>query len=552
MNPIFFPCLLLGICFLTSCQVSPPEKRNTRPNILLLMVDDMGFSDPGCFGGEIQTPNLDRLAYSGIRFTQFYNAGRCCPTRASLLTGKYPHQAGIGRMTQDMGQENPGYRGFLNPQVPTLAEVLKERGYQTGMVGKWHVSLTPTLEDSEEQLRWLNHQAYRDRDFGKRESYPTARGFDRYFGNIWGVVNYFDPFSLVNGEEAVREVPENFYLTDAISDTAVAYIRDFGESEEPFFLYVAHCAPHWPLHALPEDIAKYSSIYQVGWDSIRAARFDRQVDMGLFKAEDFTPPIARERSWEEEPNRTWEAGVMAAHAAMVDRVDQGLGRILAELEQQDLLENTLILFLSDNGASPERYPRPGFDRNSETRTGEKVSYLSPDRPSGPETTYDYIGRYWANVANTPFQFWKAYMNEGGTCTPMIAHWPAGIRSQAGSINTHPGHIVDIMATCMELSAQENQEDEGPIDMEGESLVSLFEDGTRNREKPLFFEHFNRKALRQGDWKIVAQPAQGWELYNLQEDRTEQYNVGEQYPQIVERLSRVWDSLAQEYQVGLNP
>ncbi len=552
MKKTFWLCIIGGIFLGTSCKVTPPDLRDSRPNILLLMVDDMGFSDPACFGGEIHTPNLDRLAFSGIRFTQFYNAGRCCPTRASLLTGKYPHQAGIGRMTKDLGPEHPGYRGFLNPQIPTLAEVLKERGYQTGMVGKWHVSLTPTIENPEEQLRWLNHQAYPDRDFGKRESYPTARGFDRYFGNIWGVVNYFDPFSLVNGEEPVQEVPDDFYLTDAISDTAVAYLRNFGEGREPFFLYVAHCAPHWPLHALPEDIDKYASTYEVGWDSIRKARFERQIEMGLFEPDNFTAPIEREQSWDEEPNRTWEAGVMAAHAAMVDRVDQGLGRILAELEEQNLLENTLILFLSDNGASPERYPQPGFDRNSETRMGEKVSYLSPDRPSGPETTYDYIGKYWANVANTPFQFWKAYMNEGGTCTPMIAHWPAGIHDQAGSINTHPGHIVDIMATCLELSDREATSDQPEVSIEGESLVPLFETGTRHREKPLFFEHFNRKALRLGDWKIVAQREQPWELYDLQEDRTEKHNVVKEYPELAERLSQVWDSLAQVYQVELDP
>lgn len=546
-------CLLLG------CQSKQPLAGGVepaapeRPNILLIMVDDMGFSDPGCYGGEIQTPNLDRLAANGLRFTQFYNTSRCCPTRAALLTGLYPHQAGMGQMTVDRGEEFPGYRGQLTDNAATIAEVLRSAGYRTGMVGKWHLSLTEG-PSGENRLAWLNHQGFSDYDFADRRSYPTARGFEKYYGNIWGVVNYFDPFSLVNGEEPVKNVPDDFYYTDAISDTAVAYIEAFSRKDDPFFLYVAHCAPHWPLHALPEDIAKYEDTYRAGWDVIRRQRYERQLKLGLFSAENtaLTDPTERSTGWEQEENPDWEARAMAVHAAMVDRVDQGLGRIIRKLEETGELDHTLILFLSDNGASPERPQNPGFDRNSETREGRAVHYSNFSIPPGSENTYTGIGRYWANAANTPFRYWKARTYEGGIATPLIVHWPAGIYVKPGSITNSPGHVIDIMATCVDVAGAEYplvHAGRELMPLEGKSLAPIFRSGNREGHETLFFEHFTAKALRQGDWKLVALPRQDrWELYNLDEDRMETNDLSGVMPEKVAELQAIWQREAERLRV----
>lgn len=553
--PFIFPLICLYCLLLAACQSDSSEGIDHRPNILIMMVDDMGYSDPGCFGGEIHTPNLDRLAKDGLRFTQFYNAGRCCPTRASLLTGLYPHQAGIGQMTRDMGEEYPGYRGRLMDNTVTIAEVLKEAGYQTGMVGKWHASLTPVKGEngnSEEHMRWLNHQGFFEDDFGDVSTYPTSRGFDKYFGNIWGVVNYFDPFSLVSGKRPVKEVPEDFYITDAISDTAVAYIDEFAESENPFFLYVAHCAPHWPMHALPEDIETYKEVYQVGWDEIRRQRFQRQQEMGLFREQTLMSPAAsRNYEWEQEEHKEWEARAMAVHAAMIDRVDQGLGRILQKLEETGVLNNTLILFLSDNGASPERYGKPGFDRNSETRDGRLVHYLDREVMAGPETSYVYLGQAWANVVNTPFRYWKARTFEGGICTPFIAHWPKGISVPAGEMVRHPSHVIDLMATCVDISGAnypENFQGKDISPMEGQSLRSIFQGASNQSDRSLIFEHYHSKAIRKGNWKLVAFPHDEWELYNLAEDRTELNDLSQQMPDKVQELAELWQEQAERISV----
>lgn len=530
------------------CQHPPSE----RPNIIVILVDDMGYSDPGCFGGEVQTPNLDRLAENGIRLTQFYNTARCCPTRASLLTGLYPHQAGIGQMTGDRGLR--GYQGRLTRESVTIAEVLKDAGYSTGMVGKWHVSLTrsvPGGNNAGPHLSWLNHQDYADRPFSDLESYPLNRGFDKYFGNIWGVVNFFDPFSLVNGLENVTQVPEYYYYTDAISDTAVAYIDQFAAEEEPFFLYIAHTAPHWPLHAPEEDILKYRDTYTAGWDKIRTQRVQRMKELGIVEEDVMLSPANREGSqadWENNPHRDYETRKMAVHAAMIDRVDQGLGRIIQKLKEAGEYENTVIMFLSDNGASPEMPGQPGFDRNGETRDGRKVIYTRHDKTvmPGPETTYAGIGRSWANVANTPFRFWKARCYEGGICTPFVVHWPEGITARSGSINRSPGHVMDIMATCLDLGRAEYPDTfkgEQILPLEGKSLVPLFFEGQREGYQFLFFEHYDSRALRMGKWKLVALPDGEWELYNLAEDRTEMSELSAQFPEKLEEMIKIWQQEA---------
>ncbi len=415
-----------------------------RPNVVVVMCDDMGFSDLGCYGGEIHTPNIDRLAASGVRFTRFYNASRCCPTRAALLTGLYPHQVGLARNGRS-----------LSRSAATIAELLRAGGYQTAMAGKWHLSETTPFggaADGPRHLAWLNHQAEYARPFADLKTYPINRGFDRHYGPIWGVVDYFDPFSLVEGTQTIADVPRDYYLTDAITAKAVQYVRAMARDARPFFLYVAQCAPHWPLHARPEDIARYQTTYREGWHALRKARYRRQIAMGLVDpATHPLPPLTgRGIDWDslDQPRREHEAALMAVHAAMVDRVDQGVGELLQALKDTGRYDNTIILVLSDNGASPERYTTPGFDRPSETRDGRPIRYCGPFTP-GTETTWGYIGPNWASAVNTPYRYWKAESFEGGSHTPLVAHWPAGLAAAHGSTINQPGHVIDVLPTCLE-------------------------------------------------------------------------------------------------------
>lgn len=353
----------------------------------------------------------------------------------------------------------PGYRGTLSRNAVTIAEVLKEAGYRTSMVGKWHVAETPLRKD---QRDWLNHQVFYD-TYSDLCNYPVNRGFDSHYGIIYGVVDYFDPFSLVEGEVPVKDVPEGYYITQALSDRAASEIREYAREDRPFFMYLAYTSPHWPLHALPEDIEKYRDIYKCGWEEIRNARYERQKEMGLFGGrKDFLSERQFKDSWEENPTAEWDARAMAVHAAMVDRMDQGIGEVIEALEQTGELDNTLILFMSDNGCSSEvcqNYSPGDNDRPDMTRDGRRMVYpKQKEVMPGPETTYASIGAEWANVANTPFRFWKAKSYEGGICTPMIAFWPKGIgKKRAGSITEEAGHVMDIMATCVELADAEYPE-----------------------------------------------------------------------------------------------
>ncbi len=552
--------LALTVCLPISCNSvgketdrSLPEKTADQPpNIVIILADDLGYSDLGCYGGEIHTPSLDKLAHEGLRFTQFYNTSRCCPTRASLLTGLYPHQAGVGRMTMDAGE--PGYRGFLTDNTVTLAEVLKQAGYHTGMVGKWHVSLTERLEE-EKQLQWLAHQKDYG-DFSDTTTYPTARGFEKYYGNIWGVVDYFDPFSLVNGKEPVKTVPKDYYHTTAIGDSAVAYVEQFSQDEKPFFLYVAHTAPHWPLQALPEDIKKYEDVYKIGWDSIRHRRYERMIDMGLLdkKSAKLSAKLFPELQWNHNKDIAWDARAMAVHAAMVDRMDKTIGQLMDKLEETGKMDNTLIIFLSDNGASYERPSEygPGFDRAGSTRQGEKVVFpVNKEAMPGPQTVHAGIGPVWANVANTPFRYYKSKVYEGGIATPFIVHWPAGIREQ-GSFVRQPGHVIDLMATCLQLAnAQYPKTFEGHqiTPTPGKSLLPAIEGKGPIGHDFLFWEHFGSRAIRQGDWKLVRlDNKSAWELYNLAKDRTETNNLAKQYPEKVAALKKLWQQEAEKTQV----
>ena len=512
--------LLTFFAFL--CALCGSNLAADSPNILVILADDVGFSDIGCYGGEIQTPNLDALAAGGVRFTQFYNTARCCPTRASLLTGLYPHQTGVGHMMEDRGL--PGYRGDLNRRCATIAEALKPAGYRSYAVGKWHITPgnTPELE-------------------AKTHNWPLQRGFDRYYGTIHGAGSYFDPSALVRDNTLLTVVsdpeyqPAQFYYTDAISDHAVKFIREHARDHaaEPFFLYTAFTAAHWPLHAKEADIAKYQGRYDAGYEPIRAARWAREKQLGLVDEKwGQTPPAEK---WDEVKDKAFESRCMEVYAAQLDCMDQGIGRIVAELKAQGRFENTLILFLQDNGACAEptgRGPKataraehptlPAMGRDErqhdsvpkQTRDGWPVRQGLGVMPGGPDTYVAY-GRGWASVSNTPFREYKHWTHEGGIGTPLIAHWPAGIaRERAGKIETQPGHLIDIMATCMDVSGAEypaERDGQSIQPMEGVSLRAAFAGQPLARRQPLFWEHEANRAIRDGDWKLVAKQGQPWEL-----------------------------------------
>lgn len=530
-----------------------------RPNIIVILADDMGFSDLGCYGGEIHTPHIDYLAQNGLRYRQFYNTSRCCPTRASLLTGLYNQQAGIGKMTE--AEDEPAYLGHITENAVTLAEVLKTAGYHTAMSGKWHVSNTFSLQQPQQQLDWLNHHTSQPL-FSPLDQYPTSRGFEKFFGTIWGVVDYYDPFSLVSGTTPITTLPKDYYHTDAINDTAVAYIKSYAGSAQPFFLYVAENAPHWPLMAKPEDIDRYRDTYKDGWQAVRKKRYEKMVKLGLIDPR--TTPLAQNRedsvSWENNPDKEWDALAMAVHAAMIDRMDQGIGRIIDALKQTNQLDNTLIVFLSDNGASAENCAAygPGFDRPSETRDGRKIIYATEKQAlPGPETTYASIGARWAHVSNTPYQYWKAESFEGGIHTPMIAFWPKGITAPKGSFCDQVGHVMDFMRTFAELAGATY-----PATYKGHrippttgiSLVPGFSGKNIPGHTQLFNEHFGARYVREGDWKLVSASGNNssWHLYNLAEDGSETRDLAAKYPEKVQYLEKRWQQWAETHNVFPKP
>ncbi|OOQ57951.1 arylsulfatase [Mucilaginibacter pedocola] len=551
------PAVVLISGSFTTIKPKPVKAKAQRPNIVVILADDLGFSDIGCYGGEIHTPNIDYLAKNGLRYRQFYNTSRCCPSRASLLTGLYNHRAGIGEMTD--AEDAPGYKGHLAENTVTLAEVLKSAGYQTGMVGKWHVSNTTVQSTPQTQQAWLNHQATYG-DYSPLAQYPTNRGFDKYYGNIWGVVDFFDPFSLVNGTKPVTEVPKGYYHTDAINDTASAYIKGFAKAKQPFFLYVAHTAPHWPLMALPQDIEKYKDTYKVGWDKIREARYKRMVAMGLIdpKTTKLSPRWKPELTWDANPDKEWDARAMAVHAAMIDRMDQGIGRIMATLKATGQLDNTIIVFLSDNGASPENCTAygPGFDRPDQTRDGRKIVYdMNKKVLPGDELSYASIGPRWANVANTPYQFAKADSYEGGVHTPMIAFWPKGITANKGGYSNQLGHVMDFMSTFVQLAGAKyptTYNGRGISATDGISLAPSFSGGNKGHNA-LFNEHFGARYARVDNWKAVAKGNEKeWHLYDLATDRTELNDLAANNPGKVKELDSLWNNWAKANNVFPKP
>jgi arylsulfatase A-like enzyme len=509
----------------------PSLAARPRPNILVILADDLGWSDIGCYGGEISTPNLDKLAKGGVRFTQFYNYARCCPARATIMTGLFPHQVGMGNMTSPKPRTDyPGYAGVLNDRNVTIPEVLKTAGYSTWMAGKWHLGAPG----------------------------PVKRGFDEYYGMVHGFDSFWDPtkYTRLPADRKARTYPEGkFYATDAITDHAVDFLAGAREQAKPFFFYLAYNSPHFPLHAPKEVIDKYAPVYEKGWDQIREKRFERMRAMGLVnKGWKFTPRseipenrFNKQTGWGGKVNPAWAtlepdrqkdlARRMAIFAAMVEIMDRNIGRVVESLRANQQLDNTLILFLSDNGACAEWDPW-GFDKNSgpqnELHRGEALAGM------GQPGTYHSYGSGWANACNTPWRLYKHYAHEGGISTPLIAHWPSGI-SRKNAIDHQPGHILDLMPTCVELAAASYPASMPP--MEGRSFVPALA-GKPVKRDALYWEHEGNRAIRLGKWKAVAlQPAGQWELYDMDADRTEMNDLASQHPDRVKAMARQWEQWA---------
>ena len=517
---------------------SADAQKVQRPNIMIIMLDDMGYSDLGCYGGEIQTPNIDKLAKTGVRFTQMHNCARCCPTRASLMTGIYPQAAGINGMGVN-----------LNMNAATIAEVLKENGYHTGMTGKWHLSTTKGLDNKNEQLRWLAHRSDHG-SFSPLGNYPCNRGFEEHWGVIWGVINFFDPFSLVHNEEPIKEVPKDFYMTDFITQKSLDLIDSYSKDNKPFFLYVAHDAPHWPLHARPEDIAKYMDTYKDGWEVLRKTRYDRMIKLGLIDSSTYKlPENSSGEKWNDCEKKAYEAANMSVHAAMVDRVDQGVGKIIQKLKDKGMYDNTIIFVLSDNGASYERGFPPGFDRPGFTRDSTIIEYNS-DHP-GPQTTWNSIGRAWASALNTPFRYWKKESYEGGSATPLIVHWPNGLKDEKNTINRSVTHVIDILPTCVELADAKFPlmiNGEKALKPDGRSMLPLLYKKTQILHDTLFWEHEGGRAIRIGEWKMSSLPQEKWQLFHITKDHTEMNDLESKYPEKVASMNEAWEKWAKSLDI----
>jgi len=503
------------------------------------------------------------LAGNGLRFTQFYNTSRCCPTRASLLTGLYSHQAGIGLMTGDRGYE--AYRGDLNRRCVTLAESLGLAGYQNYMSGKWHV--TRHTGPKADQSNW-----------------PLQRGFDRFYGTITGAGSFFDPATLCRGNQYITPVndpeyqPESFYYTDAISDNAANFVSDHlkQQSDDPFFLYVAYTSAHWPMHAPQEEIEKYQGVYDKGYEPIRKRRYEKAIQAGVLDKRWGMSDGAV--SWEGFKHKEWDIRCMEVYAAMVDRMDQGIGRIINVLEKNGELDNTLVIYLQDNGGCAEGYGRASnadkkerFDFKPfgpddlqtkiwppmQTRDGRWVR-TGPETMPGGEDTFVAYGVGWANASNTPFRGYKHDGYEGGISTPFVVHWPAGIpQSQRGGLVHDPTHLIDVMPTLLQTAQGDYPHEFAGHEiqpMEGKSLVPAFSGDAIQRSAPVGFEHHGNLALRDGRWKIVSayrrdQPTR-WELFDMDADRTELNDLADTHPKKLKEMVGKWQAWADR--VGVQP
>ena len=489
-----------------------------RPNIVVILADDLGFSDLGCYGSEIPTPNIDRLAQEGVRFTDFYNAARCCPSRATLMTGLYQHQAGVGAMIDNYAKwiraaaDRPSYTDHLSKQTPTIAELLKQAGYRTMMCGKWHLGDEP-------------------------DQWPAARGFDRSFALIPGAMNYWggessgppSPMAL-DGEKFVPP-QDGFFATDAFTDRAIEFLGEAKQKQQPFFLYMAFNAPHWPLHARPAEIAKHKGKYDAGWQAVREARMKRLRELKIIADDAKMAPMDRGNvpAWDklsDEQRAEW-ARRMEIYAAMVAGMDDGVGKLMAELGKLGVAENTLVLFVSDNGGAAEdpHRGRPGAE------LGSRDSFWGYGRP-------------WATVSNTPWRLHKVTAYEGGISTPAIAHWPAGIPQSAnGTLVRGPAHLLDVMPTLVEVAGHVYPTDARKL--EGRSIVSMIKGQSGANDRTLCWEHEGNRAIRKGKWKLVMlADAPAWELFDMENDRIEQKDLAAEKPQVVRELSAEYDRWAE--------
>lgn len=521
--------IVITIIILTSCsghkEKASIQTNAVKPNIIVILSDDMGYSDLGCYGGEVETPNLDALAANGLRFTQFYNGSRCCPTRASLISGCYPHQTGIGHMTntpknfKEHDLEIPEYRGFLSRNTVTIAEVLKEAGYSTLMTGKWHLGIS-------DSSKW-----------------PLQRGFDKFYGIIPGASNFFKPVyprGITHMNDTISIDDDNFYTTNAFTDKAIQFIDESKKehAEKPFFLYLAYTAPHWPIQAPQEVVEKYKGKYMEGWTKLRETRYTRMEELGIIdESWELSPQDSRE--WDSLPVEKKEEMDLrrAIYSAMIDRMDWNIGRLVNYLDEKGVLDNTLIIFLNDNGACAE-FTELGS--GSKNQLGTKEGYV---------LTY---GGAWANASNTPFREYKHWVHEGGIGTPFIVHWPDAIpKENNGEIIREYGFLPDIMATCVDVANAtypEKFKGETIVPSSGKSFVPMFK-GANNpvHTEPIFWEHEGNKAVRLGKYKLVSkwnkQRETEWELYNMETDRTEMHDLALQLPEKVLEMEVMYNKWA---------
>lgn len=503
-----------------------------RPNIVLIMADDMGYSDVGCYGGEINTPNIDQLAAGGLRFTQFYNTGRCCPTRASLMTGLYSHESGVGHMVyQDRGD---GYHPFLNKQCVTIAEVLRDAGYRTMMSGKWHVG----------------HQ---------KGQWPTDRGFEHFYGIHIHVDSYFkvlpgcpvyhnDKLVLTPTTDPVNQLhPEQpWYTTDVFTDWSLKFLDEAQSDERPFFLYLAYNSPHWPLEAPDENIAHYKGEYAKGWDALRSEKLRHMKELGLVSESTVLPPsdcpVWDSLSSNEQQNAMFRREI---YAAQVERMDADIGRVVAKLKELKKLDSTLIFFLSDNGCCAEGGMH-GYQWEKNTRD----NFDQWRKQSGRSSS---MGEAWSNASNTPFRLHKKWVHEGGIATPLIIHWPDKLKN-VGGLSQQAGHVVDIMTTCVDVAEATYPQKylgESIKPMRGISLVPSLETNESAVPRVLFWEHESHSAVRVGDWKLVTLDARsdnGWELYDMSIERTETNDLAAEDPARVKRMKDLWHAWAEQTNV----
>ncbi len=524
---------LLANLILLNADDSPASA--TPPNIVIILADDMGFSDIGCYGGEIPTPNIDALANNGLRFTQFYNSARCSTTRAALLTGLFQHQTGMGILGEDPQQRAPddaapGYVRHLNANCVTIAEVLKGIGYRTSMSGKWHLG-------------------YHD-----QETWPLQRGFDRYYGILSGASSYLRPRHprglTINNEPLPPPDEPEYYTTDAFANHAIQFIDEL-QDDTPFFAYLAFNAPHWPLHARAEDIQQFVGKYADGWDKMRESRWAKQREMGLFDSTwELSPRDDGARAWDAlTPDQKRELDYrMAVYAAQVFRMDYQIGRLVESLRKKNKFDNTIVFFLSDNGACAEPYNDLGGGKFEEINAPDNWGAVS-------------YGTGWANASNTPFRRYKARLFEGGIATPLVVHWPAGLKTAPGSLTPARGYVSDIMPTILDVTGATYPQEfkSQPVTpLYGRSFAPVLNGESIPQPEWMFWEHYNDRAARHGDWKIIGRIGSNkWELYNLANDRVEQHDLADEQPERVKELATQWQMWAKDHQVlprflGTNP